>query len=166
MLSFADDRWLDLKGGYRMQFDPRPLLLQLESGQDVAAAWHQLWEQLHHQGDVGEASYAAVPHLVRIYRQSGVVDWNTFGIVALIELRRGQGNNPEVPKWLEEGYFAAIRELAATGVAQLSKASEPEDIRGILSVLAIQKGARIHGRFLLEYSDQELLDIESQTEEP
>ena len=147
-----------------MQFDPRPLLLQLESEKDVAAVWHQLWEELHHQGDVGDASYAAVPHLVRIYRESGVVDWNTYGIVALIELRRGQGNNPELPKWLEEGYFGAIRKLAETGVAQLSKATTPEEIRGILSVLAIQKGARIHGRFLLEYSDQELLDIESRME--
>jgi len=27
---------------------------------------------------VGEASYAAVPHLVRICRKRGIMDWNTI----------------------------------------------------------------------------------------
>ena len=71
MLSLNDERWQNLDGGYRTQFDPTSLLSQLESGQGSKAAWHELWEGLHHQGDVGEASYAAVPHLVRIYRARG-----------------------------------------------------------------------------------------------
>jgi len=161
MLRLDDERWDDLRGGYRVPFDPRPLLLKLESGKDAAAVWHELWEELHHQGDVGEASYAAVPHLVRIYRQRGVVDWNAYAIVAIIELSRGKGRNPEVPKWLEEDYFSAIKQLAETGTAELSRAKEPEEIRAILGILAIYKGARTHGRFLVEYSEEELLDLES-----
>lgn len=73
MLSFADKRWSDLKGGYRMKFDPRPFLSSIETDEDTDAAWHELWEELHHQGDVGDASYAAVPHLVRIPRLRGVI---------------------------------------------------------------------------------------------
>ena len=160
MLSLDDSRWSELKGGYRTQFDPRPLLASLETGQDVAAAWDGLWENLHHQGDVGEASYAAVPHLVRIHRQRGVADWNTYAIVAIIELARNQRENPEVPSWLEEDYSRAIRELAQIGSVEVLHAKEP-DVRFILSVLAIAKGARTHGRFLVEYSEEELLDIES-----
>lgn len=101
MLSFDDPRWGELRGGYRMPFDPRPALAQLAAGGDVEDAWHELWENLHHQGDVGEASYAAVPHLVRIHQQRGEVDWNTYAIVAITDLARTQPNNPPVPKWLE-----------------------------------------------------------------
>jgi hypothetical protein len=102
-----------------MKCAPRSLLAQLESEQTRKTAWHELWEELHHQGDVGEASYASVPHLVRIHRTSGVVDWNTYAIVAIIELARGKDNNPEVPTWLEEDYLRAIRELAEIGAAEI-----------------------------------------------
>src|ERR1700694_4323640 len=69
MLSLDDNRWNNLTGGYRVKCDPRPLLARLESDQNKETAWHELWEELHHQGDVGDASYASVPHLVRIHRQ-------------------------------------------------------------------------------------------------
>ena len=161
MLDLNDDRWNSFTGGYRVQFDPRPLLVKLEAGNDIDRVWRELWQELYHQGDVGEASYAAVPHLVRIHRQRGVVDWNTYSIVGIVELARGQRNNPEVPKWLQEDYFTAIKELAQMGAAELQLAKTPEEIRSILGVLAIEKGARTHGRFLLEYSEEELLDFES-----
>ncbi len=48
---------------------------------------------------MGEASYALVPHLVRVHQTSGIVDWNTYAIVATIELARVKGNNPAVPTW-------------------------------------------------------------------
>jgi hypothetical protein len=66
MLGFDDERWNHLTGGYKIPFDPRPSLRKLESQQDTPTAWEELWEQLHHQGDVGDASYAAVPELVSI----------------------------------------------------------------------------------------------------
>ena len=43
---------------------------------------------------MGEATYAAVPHLVRIHRKGGIADWNTYAIVAIIELAREKGDNP------------------------------------------------------------------------
>ena len=160
MPSLDDKRWQRLEGGYRTQFDPRPFLLKLEAGSDTKAAWHQLWEGLHHQGDVGEASYAAVPHLVRIYRDRGVLDWNTYAIVATIELARDYGKNPDVPEWLKENYLHAIRTLAELGAAEVLQAKSSENVRAILSILAIAAGARTHARFLLEYSDAELLEME------
>jgi len=160
MLSLNDKRWQNLDGGYRTRFDPRPLFSKLEANKDTKAVWHELWEGLHHQGDVGEASFAAVPHLVRIYRQQGTFDWNTYGIVGTIELGRGQRKNPQVPKWLEEAYFKAIRDLAEIGATEVLQAKSAEDIRAILSILALATGARTHARFLLNYSDEELLEME------
>jgi hypothetical protein len=160
MLSLDDERWQNLEGGYRVRFDPRPLLLKLQGNNDTKAIWHELWEQLHHQGDVGEASYAAVPHLVRIYRERSGDCWNTYAIVAIIELARGIEKNPVVPKWLEEDYFRSIRELAEAGADEILRARDPDEIRAILSILAIATGMRTHARFLVSYSDEELLDIE------
>ena len=160
MLSLDNKRWQTLVGGYRVPFDPRPQLSKLAANRDTKAAWHELWEELHHQGDVGEASYAAVPHLVRIYRQRGVIDWNTYAIVAVIELARDSGKNPELPEWLKEDYLQAIRELAEVGAVEVLKSTNFEDIQAILSILAIAAGARTHARFLINYSAEELLEME------
>lgn len=73
MLAFDDDRWREFKAGYRTAFDLRPLLRDLESQRQPEATWRALWQELYHQGDVGEGSFAAVPHLVRIHRARGLV---------------------------------------------------------------------------------------------
>lgn len=140
MLALDDGRWGNLMGGYRMKCDPRPLLANLQNGRDTEATWHKLWDNLHHQGDVGEASYAAVPHLVRIYRNHGAPDWNTYAIVAVIELARKKGNNPAVPKWIEDEYLSAIQELATIGAAEVLTVENPESLRAILGVIAIAEG--------------------------
>ena len=148
-------------GGYRTPFDPRPWLALLETGKDNAAVWKAIWGDLHHQGDVGEASYATVPHLVRVYRGLGQFDWNAYAIVAIVELCRGERDNPPLPKWVEEDYFCAIQQLAETGIAQFHKLKEVENVRAALSILALAKGARAHAKFLVEYGEDELLEMES-----
>ena len=100
-----------------MPFDPRPLIKRLETDADTTAVWQELWDELHHQGDVGEASFAAVPFLVESYRKQRVLDSNTFAIVAIIELARKVGKNPDVPEWIAEDYFQAIRSLAEIGTS-------------------------------------------------
>jgi len=161
MLSLDDKRWDGLTGGYKCPFDPRALLAKLETESDTATVWHQLWDELHHQGDVGDASYAAVPHIVRIYRKRGGIDWNAYAIVAIIEFARTEGKNPDVPGWLALDYFQAIRELAETGSVEVLHTEEQETVGAMLGVIAIAKGLRAHGRFLVKYSEDELLDIES-----
>ncbi len=98
-MELNDPRWASLKGGYGVPFDPRPALFQLADGTDIQGAWGQLWDGLHHQGDVGEASYACVPHLVRIHEARGMPDWNTYAIVATIDLARDRRRNPTMLCW-------------------------------------------------------------------
>jgi hypothetical protein len=161
MLGAGDQRWSTLKSGYRMPFDPRPLVSQLEDAQHVEEAWSELWDELHHQGDVGEASYAAVPLLVDVHRRRGVADWNTYAIVSIIELARTENRNPEVPVWLWEDYSIAIQDLAKIGMTEIANASDVESVRAILSVIALAKGLRTHAKFLVEYAEDELREIES-----
>jgi hypothetical protein len=161
MLALDDHRWMTMTGGYRLPFDPRPLLSELQSSKDTAPIWSKLWDELHHQGDVGEASYAAVPHLVDIYRRRGQIDWNAYAIVAIIELARKKGTNPDVPEWMSGDYFSAIQELANIGTREIRTADAPETVRAILSMIAIAKGLPIHANFLLKYSEEEMLEFEA-----
>jgi hypothetical protein len=161
MISLEDARWSNMTGGYKMPFDPRPLLRRLETEHDTAKVWQELWEELYHQGDVGDASFAAVPFLVRIYQERGVIGWNTYALVAIIELARTEGKNPDVPEWVAEDYFRTIRELAEIGTKEVMLAEAADDVCAILSVIAIEKGLRTHGRFLVNYSEAEMIDIES-----
>ena len=163
MLNFDDERWSQLEAGYRIVFDVRPLLLKLNSGRDTPEVWKELWNELHHQGDVGAASYAAVPHLVKIHKERGIVDWNTYAIVAVIELARTESNNPDVPNWLNDSYFQAVNDLARIGTAEIFKTSDTETVRSILSLLAIAKDLRIHGQFVLDYSEDELLEMKKRS---
>ena len=160
MLSFDDERWNHLMGGYKTPFDPRPSLQKLESQQDTATAWEELWEELHHQGDVGDASYAAIPELVRIRRSGNEADWNLYALVAIIELARTEPHNPELPDWLREDYLRSIQELARMGAKDSLCAVEPEATRAILSVIAIARGLRMHAKFLVSYSEDELSEME------
>lgn len=144
MLAADDPQWSTLTGGYRMPLDPRPLIRKLEDNQDVEATWRELWDELHHQGDVGDASYVAVPLIVDVVTKQGDADWNAFAIVAIIEFARGRGRNPEVPGWLSEEYFAAIQRLAQIGLREVAEVRDTETVRAILSVIALAKGLRMH----------------------
>jgi hypothetical protein len=162
MLSFDDNRWLELTAGYRTAVDLRPLLRRLETALDPKSAWEELWQELYHQGDVGTGSFVAVPHLVRIHRQRHVPDWNTHALVATIELARAQGRNPDLAECDRFAYWSALRALASTGLQELPDAADLETVRSILAVLAIVHGARTYGRILAEFSEDEVLALERQ----
>jgi hypothetical protein len=156
-----DNRWTQMKSSYRLPYDPRATLSKLASGTETAAAWHDLWEELYHQGDVGEASYASVPEIVRIYRDRNELDWNTYVIVATIELARDSANNPPLPAWLEPDYNAALTELAQIGLSELRRADNKEMVRGILAALALWKSLRTYARMLIDFSEEEVCELES-----
>jgi hypothetical protein len=159
MISFDDPKWDGLLGGYRVPYDPRNALLSLAEGRAVEVAWAELWNELHHQGDVGEASYAAVPELVRIHAHRRLPDWNTYGLVAIIEDAKRNPNNPQVPSWLCESYDSALRQLVKLGLDDFQDATEPELINGIIAVLAMGKGQHLLGRLAIFFTDDERREL-------
>jgi hypothetical protein len=158
-LEFNDDRWTRLLGGYRVPYDPRKALLALERGESVDTAWNELWNELHHQGDVGEASFAAVPHLVRIHELRGVPDWNTYLIASIIELARDNPRNPKVPADFEKPYETAWARLVEIGLGELKSAEGIPLVTSIIGVLAIAKGQRMVGRFAIEFTEDERQEL-------
>jgi len=159
MLGLDDPQWKALTGGRRTQVDLSPLLHALEVGQEPTESWMELWDAIYHQGAIGDSAFAAVPHLVRIHLLHGVVNWNTYALVAAIELARAAHGNPDVPEWATPAYYAALRELASQGLTELPRSKKPETTRSILGLLAIVFGARTYGRVLLEFTEDELLAL-------
>ena len=86
-----------MNGGYGVPYDPRPALDRLSSSPEDAIT--ELWENLYHQGDVGEASYFAVPALVEA---------GELSLVGAIEVARKNSRNPAIPQNLQKNYSAAL----------------------------------------------------------
>lgn len=97
MMGFDNPLWPHPRGGYQILCDPRNALRALKHDKETAGAWKELLSELHHQGDPGEASYASVPHLVRIHDIRDLPNWNTYALTATIEEGRRAGHNPGLP---------------------------------------------------------------------
>ena len=158
-MDLRDDRWTGLLGGYRVPYDPRKALLALERGESVDSAWNELWNELHHQGDVGEASFVAVPHLVRIHKLRGIPDWNTYLIASIIELARDNPRNPKLPADFEKPYETAWTQLVEIGLRALKLAEGLPLVTGIIGVLAIAKGQRTIGQLAIEFTEDERAEL-------
>ena len=159
MLSYDDPKWRELKGGYKVLYDPTPALKKLESGTDSSNAWNELWQELHHQGDVGWASYAAVPHLVRIHQANRSLDWNLYALASTIEIERHRKTNPPLPDWLAKSYRDAWAALLELAIDDLKQANEDTSIQALLGAIAIGKGMLKLGAVISNFTDDELLEI-------
>jgi hypothetical protein len=156
MLPLDDPKWSELLGGYRVPYDPSAALRCLERGEDV---WDELWQELHHQGDVGEASYATVPHLVRIAKSLARRDFNFYGLVSTIEIERHRKSNPPLPEWLAQAYVEAMRELLELALRDLRFVKDRETIRSILGAIALAKGDLKLGALISHSDDSEIDEV-------
>ena len=58
MLPLDDPRWKILIGGYQVSYDVSVPLHKLFERGGSKVLWDELWQELHHQGYLGTASYA------------------------------------------------------------------------------------------------------------
>jgi hypothetical protein len=159
MLPLDDIRWSTLEGGYRVPYDASVPLRKLESGDPPEPIWEELWNELHHQGDVGIASYAAVTQLVRIARQRGLRDWNLYALVSTIESARQDASNPALPDWLEASYRKAWRDVFELSLRHLEAQTDELTTRSILGVVALAKGLTELGRIISEFDASEIKEL-------
>jgi hypothetical protein len=157
MFPLDDARWLTMDGGYRLPYDPRQALERLDRGDQTA--WDELWNELHHQGDVGVASYAAIPHILRIHVRRDVVDWQTYLMMGVVELCREENENPPIPPWLEAGYASAWKDALGVALRDLSRTDDETAVRVILGFIAMAKQSRLLGELLLTFDASELKEM-------
>ena len=153
MLPLNDPRWKELDGGYRIPFDASVPLKAMEAGADV---WSELWDELHHQGDLGLASYAAVPHLVRIAAAASFRNWNLYALVSTIEIERHRKSNPAIPTYLKDSYFSAWSKLLELAVTDLKSNADEITLRSILAAIALAKGDLKLGALIAYFDTSEI----------
>lgn len=153
VLSLDDKKWKELHGGYGIPYDASVALRSMKDGKDV---WDELWNELHHQGDVGVASYAAVPEIVCCAAATSIRDWNFYGLVATIEVERHRRSNPALPLWLKADYEHALARASALALADLGLSTDSATTQAILSVLALAKGELKLGALLSGIDASEL----------
>lgn len=149
MLALDDARWPTFKNGYRTAYDVRSLLKRFGSETDVADSWEEVWNELHHQGDVDTASYAIFPHLVSIYR-GRTRDWNIYAFGTILLLDAGNASNPSVPEFLAAAFDASLHELFDFGLTDLRFEKSRSTIRFIIAYIAAFKNTPSLARAIVE----------------
>ena len=153
LLSLDDPLWPTLEGGYRIPYDVAEALKAMQAGEDV---WHELWEELHHQGDVGVASYAAVPQLVAMLGGAQAREEDFYALIALIEIERHRQHNPPLPDWLADSYRDAWAQLPAIAARDLQGQLDPVMLESVFAVLALAKGKLRLGAALMHMDSSEV----------
>lgn len=122
--------------------------------------WSKMNDVLYHQGDIGTASYAVVPLVVR-YLTEAEISWEPFALIASIEEARLLGKAPAIPDELQEVYHEAIASSADCALRAFPRASDALLVRSIIAVLSVAKGEVAIATFaLLDQSEQsELLSL-------
>ena len=156
MLDLIDPLWLTLRGGYWMPYNPTFALSRLYAGRDTEAAWKELWDNLHHQGMVGEASCAALPHLVQIQKARAYADANAYALISCIEVERHSHGNPPLRPEFQPWYQAAWTALLPVALRDYARADDPLTAQSILAVLALSKGLRTIGELVALSTEDEV----------
>jgi hypothetical protein len=126
MLPLSSDRWGQLHQASGTAKDIPGLLahapVERRPSHRPDTVWFELWSALCRQGAAFSASYAAVPHLVRIARLPAFrFRYDPLLLIASIELARLERRGPVIPEDLEVDYAHAVAEakdLAQVAVAQ------------------------------------------------
>src|SRR5262245_32192176 len=116
MLDLNDERWTLLADAYGPAWNIPQLLRRVEADPSPNAAtesepWHSLWSRLCHQDDVFAASFAAVPHLIRIgLVAQGPIAWDILALPVSIEIARVR-RGTLIPDALNSAYLEALDQL-------------------------------------------------------
>jgi hypothetical protein len=155
MLQLDSSKWSDLRHAYGSASDIPAMLRELEQlpphDGSEAPPYFILWSSLCHQGDVYTASYAAVPHIIRVLASAPTrAHWDFFLLPACIEIARASGRGPEISPELRDDYFAALKRIPALAAAAAEAEWDEGFCRIVSAAVAVAKGQPTLGAAILE----------------
>lgn len=164
MLSLDSPEWKSLEHAYGSADDIPALLRELEAFPPHERyddePWHTLWSSLCHQSDIYSASYAAVPHILRIAAASPEhISSNYILLPTCIEASRLSSTAPPVPEHLASSYFEAIGRLPSIVAACFGRDWDDEFVRTATAALCAAKGHGSLASAILDLSEDVLEDF-------
>lgn len=153
MLALDSPLWAGLEHAYGEASDIPALLEATEHGDEDAE--EDLWASLWHEDEVFTASYAALPHLVRMVasERDTVSLWLLY-LVAAIESARLADRGPPVPEDLRGPYHRALRSVPALAARLLERPRSEESCRIIFAAIAAAAGHPGLGEAITKLSPQ------------
>jgi hypothetical protein len=157
VLSLDSSRWSELRHAYGPAHDIPSLLRALQAlpaSSGDAEPWFTLWSALAHQGDVYDASFAAVPYVVEAMARDPVrADSSYLHFPSWVEICRVK-KGVSVPEDLEIAYFAALGRLPALVAAAAARDWDEGFLCCALAALAVAKGQTAVGEASLELTPE------------
>jgi len=166
MLPLDSQRWAELTHAGGSAQNIPTFLCQLEQEPELVALdyreepWFSLWSALCHQGDVYTASYAAVPHIIRIgLSMAATPHWQFFALPTSIELARLKWGSPVIPADLAAAYFASLQQLHDLTYRIAPVAWSELLTRSVAAALAVSKGHFSLGRVIEQLAPDVVRDF-------
>jgi hypothetical protein len=136
--------WNELSHAYGSAGDIPALLIKLESfpeSNDYSdEPWFSLWSALAHQGDVYPASFAAVPHVVRILASNpSNANHQFFLFRSCVEIDRHRRSMP-IPTELESDYLNSLSRLHSLAVDALARRGDLTVDHAVNAAIAVTEG--------------------------
>jgi hypothetical protein len=157
VIALRDSRWRELRHAYGEAANVPALLEAIERAPSKSNSregpWFDLWSALCHQGDVYSASFAAVPHIVRILALApDKACFDFFLFPASVEVARYR-SRVTVPADLASPYRDSLGQIPALAVAASQRDWSGAFGRSILAAVAASKGQYSAAELLLEIEE-------------
>jgi hypothetical protein len=156
MIDLNDTKWETMHGAYKSPYNPIHIIKILEEDIFSIEAWDLIWENLHHQGDIGEASYAIIPLLVELHKKEKSTDWQLYSYTALIIQESHRKTNPKIPEWLEVYFSKSLSDLFAMAISDLKEFKDEIWVRAIVGFILMYKDFIKYGAIISSLDKSEI----------
>ncbi len=159
MIDLNSKKWNELRHAYGDASDIPELLRQLEDApypqNYQSEPWFTLWSALCHQYSVFTASYAAVPHLIRIAQnKERRLQLRFIDLIASIHcFRTAEGQDP-IPDHIQKDYEFAIEQSLNLCYELIKESLNEDDLKGLLGSIATLKNYNKLGALIYELQEE------------
>lgn len=152
-LSPESDRWAELSHAYGPASDIPELLRRLIESPDDGV-WSDLCGSVVHQGDVSEAAYAVLPHVVAA-AQATPAKARIMHLAFATTVIAGRIRRP-CPSDLQSEFDAAVNVVSDIALSTLSNATlQDPELPYVLSAIAASSKLPVLARILEQFADGE-----------
>jgi hypothetical protein len=158
MLALDSPRWAELRTAYGATVDVPKMLSELEAvpnSEDYRdEPWFSIWSALAHQGNVHSASFAAVPHVVRVLASAADrAGSDYFHFPAWVEICRQRTGEP-IPEDLRDAYASALAQLPGLAAVAAARPWDEAMLQSVLTAIAVTKGSVEVAEAVLELTSE------------